>query len=438
MGALRGNGRMCRPPARFLGAPAGAMILPLTLLLGMPPWQLFTDGATEATLFPVRQAGPPSSVVDIVVVGEAYTTEADFRDDLTRMTSALWRGKGAYATFAPVSSVWGLFVASHKDAIGAQGRHADTLLRLYRDPDAPLRSILPTDGFTYEKAEALCAEHVPFKPDFIVILAHDQFYGGLGDEIAIISSSPTTGGIGFRHELGHNFADIGEEYDGGQDYSGGNFALTRRICLDGEGPRTVPIGDGVFRNVWPCISWGKWLSVPMAPGQDVVAEEKAAMLLAQWPWYKFAVGDDRPADTRVLRFFSDGNQAYDRVRIVFRPPAQLCHVMVYQLGASYHSSVGGTVGNTKTPFVGAFPVFSAPGKLEGFRPTDNMCLMRNMHSESICPVCRELMWRSLARKSHFVFGAKYTAERQNNDLTGKGLGYFLLPLLRDAGKFGLG
>ena len=26
------------------------------------------------------------------------------------------------------------------------------------------------------------------------------------------------------------------------------------------------------------------------------------------------------------------------------------------------------------------------------------------------------MWRSLARKSHFVFGAKYTAERQNNDL----------------------
>merc|ERR1712185_522878 len=104
--------------------------------------------------------------------------------------------------------------------------------------------------------ERLVAQHVPFKPEYIVLLAHDKFYGGLGDEIAIVSSSPTSGRIGFRHELGHNFADIGEEYDGGQDYSGGNFALTRRLCREGEGPRTVPIGGGIFRNVWPCISWG--------------------------------------------------------------------------------------------------------------------------------------------------------------------------------------
>ena len=102
-----------------------------------------------------------------------------------------------------------------------------------------------------------------------------------------MSSSPTTGTIGLRHELGHNFADIGEEYDGGQDYSGGNFAQTRRICQKDEGPRTVNFGNGVVRDIWPCIAWTKWLTASLPVGMDVVPEETSALLLAQWPWHQF-------------------------------------------------------------------------------------------------------------------------------------------------------
>ena len=61
-----------------------------------------------------------------------------------------------------------------------------------------------------------------------------------------------------RHELGHILADIGEEYDGGTDYSGPNFAETARLCEPGELPRRVPTYDGV-RDVWPCMSWRAWL-----------------------------------------------------------------------------------------------------------------------------------------------------------------------------------
>ena len=35
--------------------------------------------------------------------------------------------------------------------------------------------------------------------------------------------------LALRHELGHILGDIGEEYDAGGDYSGPNFAETRRF-----------------------------------------------------------------------------------------------------------------------------------------------------------------------------------------------------------------
>jgi hypothetical protein len=37
-----------------------------------------------------------------------------------------------------------------------------------------------------------------------------KYYGGLGDEVAIFTSSPTSGGLALRHELGHILADVGE------------------------------------------------------------------------------------------------------------------------------------------------------------------------------------------------------------------------------------
>ena len=436
----------------------------------------------KVSLFPIHKGGPAESVANIVVIGEAYVDETVFQSDSRRLVMPLWNGQGAYATIAPISSVWGLFVESKSNTIGAQGQPLDTALKLFREADAPLRSILPTDGFTYQEAKRLCKEHVPFKADYIVILAHDVYYGGLGDDIAIVSSSSVTGQIGLRHELGHNFADIGEEYDGGEDYSGANFALTRRLCREGEGPRTVPVGGGVVRNVWPCISWGKWLSVPMLPGGDVVDEEKASLLLALWPWYKFNENVAKP-DTKQFTFYCSGDATeFNRVRIVLStagirkpyheatsatptlrlklddtyldlqlplhgdrhfqtiefehilmpgrhtvsfehyggkargvysdiPPPLLCHVMVYRLGVKYHSAGTSSMKGDHV-FVGAFPVFSAAGKLKGYRPTDRMCMMRNMESSHMCPVCRELVWRSIAKRSQFVFGASYKVSRQ--------------------------
>ena len=424
------------------------MITPLLLQLAL--WST-TVRSTIGSLPPdavfttLRHTGPPSTVVDLVLLAEAYVAPTQFHQDAARLTHQIFDVGGAYHDFAPFVSVHTLFLPSRTDHVGKSGTPVDTPFQLYREAESPLRSILPTDGHTYPLAQQACQDLAP-RPhmcDYLVIMAHDRFYGGLGDDIAIVSSSPTTGAIGLRHELGHNFADIGEEYDGGQDYSGGNFAQTRRLCQDHEGPRALDLGGGVVRGIWPCIPWKQWLTTPLPMGVDVVPEETSALLVAQWPWHAFTGGTASSSSSRTFDFYVDGFNGL-RGRVVFSTagvrarseggvfsgskmevlvdgvslrnpgmlvpgteggegfyfpdhddrhfqtltlasmwaaghhtitftyaaagtvgrkdevPPQLCHVMVYTLGELYHDDAN---------YVGAYPVYSAPGKLEGYRPT---------------------------------------------------------------------
>lgn len=47
--------------------------------------------------------------------------------------------------------------------------------------------------------------------DRIVLLANDHQYGGLGDDVAIVTASRASGALALRHELGHTLGDFGEE-----------------------------------------------------------------------------------------------------------------------------------------------------------------------------------------------------------------------------------
>lgn len=83
--------------------------------------------------------------------------------------------------------------------------------------------------------------------DYPVVLGNDQFYGGMGGKFMqvtshtimskcivvwmfvltvkrIVTASPHNGPLILRHELGHSIIDVGEEYDGGFNYSGVNSA----------------------------------------------------------------------------------------------------------------------------------------------------------------------------------------------------------------------
>jgi hypothetical protein len=54
-----------------------------------------------------------------------------------------------------------------------------------------------------------------FACDFPSLIGRDEYYGGLGGEFTISTRSLTSGTKVLRHEMGHNFASVGEEYEGG-------------------------------------------------------------------------------------------------------------------------------------------------------------------------------------------------------------------------------
>ena len=44
--------------------------------------------------------------------------------------------------------------------------------------------------------------------DFPTLIGNNPYYGGLGGEFTISTSSPTSGTVVLRHEMGHNFASV--------------------------------------------------------------------------------------------------------------------------------------------------------------------------------------------------------------------------------------
>ena len=81
----------------------------------------YSRSSRKPRLITLRDAGPSTKVVDVVLISEAYTHEDDFLADATRLSSAIFDIGGAYADLAPVISVHGLFVASQINHVGKAG-----------------------------------------------------------------------------------------------------------------------------------------------------------------------------------------------------------------------------------------------------------------------------------------------------------------------------
>eukprot|EP00736_Rhodelphis_marinus_P004808 Rmarinus@m.12493 len=319
---------------------------------------------------------------------------------------------------------------------------------LYREGSANshiLRGILPTKH-SYKLAEEILYQHTPGY-DYAVILVNDPYYGGLGDDIAIISSSPTSGALALRHELAHNFADVGEEYDSGGDYSGPNCAFSLIPCNREYHPKLDRSG-GYIREKWECLPWGHWVD-GLEDTNAAVTPLDATMPLAEYPWKVLDPAKAGHAEIS-FEFNSDGALPYNSIHfsmsgvstgskisvnlngisIEFTPvdhvdrafytysqhvpflpgtnklsfskleedklTSVLCHVMVHEYSYNPNTQPNGPSG------VAAFPDFSDPGHVVGYRPTHGECLMREMDSNRLCSVCQERVWLKLLARSRLA------------------------------------
>lgn len=386
--------------------------------------------------------GDSSNRIDVVLMGDGYTAaERDrFFEDMERFRSEMFADV-TFRSCLPLFNIWAIHVPSKESGIGYHGLPKNTPFQLYKQGNQH-RMVLSTSAGQWH-ARKVC--QLADGCEFPVLIGNDEFYGGLGGEFAIGTRSRTTGTMVLRHELGHNFASVGEEYNNGAHYFGVNSDISS--------------GDSATAH----IKWKHWLTEPQKP----IVEQRQSLALALYPWrdleasgkhsfsftsdggysswkLSFAVsgfpeagslkvtldgqimhwspskprGAERPDGSTVDRQFykfSD-SRGFSRGKhtlafeSVFAPPSggpirQLCSLQVMEYGSpsEFNSSPG---------YIGAFPTWSTGGT-KTYRPTDEMCLMRDLESSSFCPICKEGMWLQFLRRMTLLDGVVVTGAASN-------------------------
>eukprot|EP01062_Namystynia_karyoxenos_P011775 TRINITY_DN1422_c2_g1_i1.p1 TRINITY_DN1422_c2_g1~~TRINITY_DN1422_c2_g1_i1.p1 ORF type:complete len:602 (+),score=174.55 TRINITY_DN1422_c2_g1_i1:80-1885(+) len=374
-------------------------------------------GRSDAEVRLITGGGDSANRIDVVFMGDGYTLaeRGRFFEDMQRLNDDMFADT-TFRSYLPVFNIWAVHVPSPESGIGTHGKPRDTPFRLYRQ-GTQLRGV-----YTGAPQAARDACRLADGCDFPSIIGNDEYYGGLGGEFVIGTRSQTTGTVVLRHEMGHNFVDVGEEYDDGAVYRGVNSDLVNRLAN---------------------LKWAHWLSEPSQP----VARQRAVQRLGEYPWADLAAG------RQTFRFHSDGQYARWFLRFTvsgcpesgslrvlldgrelpwapshppgaerpdgttldrqfytyedmqrgfsagehtltfesgFAPPSgapmrQLCSLSLNEYGDESEFRMD-PVG-----YVSAYPTWDQFGR-ETLRPTNELCLMRNMTSPHFCPVCKEGMW----------------------------------------------
>ena len=378
------------------------------------PMDLSLDEGAKDEVRTLVNSGPAANRIDLVFMGDGYTAaeREKFFSDITRLVNDMFIGK-TFTSYLPVFNVHAVFRASNKSGIG-RGSAIDTAYGLYREGET-LRAIFPSKQSAIRES---CRQAPGC--DYPVVIANDPYYGGLGGEFAISTSSPTSGTVVLRHELGHNFGRVGEEYDGG-GYFGANYSSSS----------SSP-------------SWSEW-----ATNRNEMREEPMIARYLGWPWHKLDKGSfsiNMNSDGRFnrtwIRLSASGIETpetlsikLDDQNVTFQSPNRLdrsfinielpalsngehsltfseqvqdhnnwiSSVTVHEYASDFHNERG---------YIGAFPNFDKYLNVDGYRPTNESCLMRDMTHEFFCPVCQENNW------SHF-FGNINLIDSATSSRSGK-------------------
>ena len=351
--------------------------------------------------------GPINNRINLTIVGDGYTPEQkdQFFADAKRMTDDMFQGQ-TFASYLPLFNVHAVFVPSNESGL-SDGDNQDTALKLYRSPEGSKRAIMPGDRRAAEKAIALAPA-----TDYPILIANDNYYGGLGGRYAISTRSAESGTMVLRHELGHNFGNVGEEYDGGQVYRGANHSDSEdvpwRHWLDGE--LKVEHGRALIAD----YPWKNLAEGPVSYRFNVSGDEPARVDIDM-----SSVGWDTPDDVEILLdgqplatkgLYTDDRSFHKPIEPPLLAPGR--HELTFQEKINDGDNVLGSLRvniydkdyDFSPGKVGAFPSFDYTEDFAGYRPTHADCLMRDMRSTNFCPVDKENMWHQFMARINLVDG----------------------------------
>jgi len=356
----------------------------------------------------LAEQGPSQNRINLTILGDGYTLfeKEQFFQDAQRMTDDLFMGT-TFASYISLFNVYAVFVPSQDSGITDTVKR-NTAFGLYRSPANSKRAILPGSTRALEQALLLA----PAKADYPIVIANDNFYGGLGGRYAITTRSDESGAIVLRHELGHNFGNVGEEYDGGQVYRGANHSNTKNVSWAHWLDSPLEVYHSLFLS--GAYVWESLKNTPLNVKFTLPASAATSRIFVKLSTVGWSSRED------VSVFINGSEQSYtgrfteDRSFFDLHPDQSLApgahtlqirnnkndqkervlaFALVYALPEGYDETENK---------IAAFQSFYSPGRPSGYRPTHQSCLMREMTLKHFCTVDIENMWHRFLAKVDLI------------------------------------
>jgi hypothetical protein len=351
----------------------------------------------------LKLQGPVENRINLTIVGDGYlASESEkFFADAERTLQGLFE-TATFKSYLPLFNVYAVFTESNTSGIG-DGAPKDTAFGLYRTPKGSKRAIFPGNEDAIDAALSAAPA-----TDYPIVIANDEYYGGLGGRYAISTSSKSSGLIVLRHELGHNFGEVGEEYDNGGAYFGANSSLPGQI----KWPQWISGKLQTYNNkllsgdyVWHNLKDSDYISDFVMPNDF----SKLFIVLSSVGWSSpqdvLVTLNDQPVkltgklhNDRSFHYLGPLNAKAGseyKLKISQQTPDDdnvLGFAEVFAMPAGYDFTPGK---------IAAFSTFDDSGKLT-YRPTFESCLMRNMETTHFCSVDQENMWLKFLNKIKIV------------------------------------
>jgi hypothetical protein len=159
----------------------------------------------------IRNSGPSSDKVDLLILGDGYTSAdaAKFEADARRLSDVLFK-TAPFSTRANDFNVWGLMTPTQQSGISrpSSGQHHASQLGTRYDIFGSERYVLTLDNRAFRDL----AQYAPY--EFVEILVNNETYGGGGifGQFSTAAASSEWANYLFVHEFGHHFAALADEY----------------------------------------------------------------------------------------------------------------------------------------------------------------------------------------------------------------------------------
>jgi len=205
--------------------------------------------------------GDSANRIDLLVVGDGYTAaqEATFFANATSVASA-FLDIPPYREYKPVFNATALFVASNES--GADQPNTGSCVGNGQVKDTAFDATYCTSDIdrllTVNSTKVYTAAAAVPEWDLILVIVNDTKYGGAGGGLSVISMNGAAVDLA-RHEVGHTFGGLADEYTYGNPGS----------CVEPNCPPNVTPSPNRASLKWgPWVDAGTPLPTPDSPTFD--------------------------------------------------------------------------------------------------------------------------------------------------------------------------